>query len=105
MRVVQELGLLTSTPIGYYNLGMAWPTDALALQRFKLARDEGVFDSAAAQEAGISALITYSGCESQWRPGPREGFFPVQSLQGYLLWESAVISPEEGTRVDNESPR
>ena len=35
----QELGLLTSTPIGYYNLGLAWPTEALALQRFKLARD------------------------------------------------------------------
>ena len=101
----QELGLLTSTPIGYYNLGLAWPTEALALQRFKLARAEGAFDSAAAQEAGISTLITYSGCESQWRPGPREGFFPVQSLQGYLLWESAVISPGEGARVDNESPR
>ena len=43
---------------------------------------------AAAQEAGISTLITYSGCDSQWRPGPREGFIPLKSQQGFLLWHS-----------------
>ena len=83
----QVLGLLTPTPMAHYNLGLAWPENTEALQRFVAARNDGFLDSSAAHDAGITSLITYPACDSGWKPTPRDGFFPVQSTQGYWLWE------------------
>lgn len=84
----QALGLLTSNPIAHYNLGLAWPNNTEPLQRFLQARKEGFLDPAAAEDAGITALITFPGCDSGWRPTPRDGFFPIESNQGFWLWQS-----------------
>ncbi|MDA9802749.1 hypothetical protein N9C30_00110 [bacterium] len=85
----QVLGLLTPTPVAHYNLGLAWPDDPEALQRFIAARGDGFLDSTAARDAGVTSLITYPACDSGWQPTPRDGFFPLKSDSGFWLWQSS----------------
>jgi hypothetical protein len=77
----RDLKVVTGAPVAFYNLGLAWPENKNEIDALIEANDAGVLDVELMRAAGVSYLITDTGCPTQWYPGGNRGVAQSSSVE------------------------
>jgi hypothetical protein len=85
----RDLKVVTGAPVAFYNLGLAWPDNKAEIDALIEANNAGEIDVEAMRAAGVSYLITDTGCPTQW--------YPAGNL-GVAQFSSVEYSTDQGTQ-------
>ncbi len=77
----RTLKVVTGVPVAFYNLGLAWPEKKAEIDALIEATNAGVLDLELMRAAGVSYLVTDTGCPTQWYPGGNLGVAQFSSLE------------------------
>jgi len=77
----RTLKVVTGVPVAFYNLGLAWPEKKMEIDALIDATNAGVLDVELMRAAGVSYLVTDTGCPTQWYPGGSLGVKQFSSLE------------------------
>jgi hypothetical protein len=75
------LKVATGARVAFYNLGLAWPDNKVALDAVLDSSRQGTFDIEQIRAAGITQLITDSSCPTVWFPGNIMGVAQAGSVE------------------------
>jgi hypothetical protein len=75
------LKVVTGVPVAFYNLGLAWPDKKAEIDALIEATNAGVLDVELMRAAGVSYLVTDTGCPTQWYPGGNLGVAQFSSIE------------------------
>ncbi|MFT8394997.1 hypothetical protein [Propionibacterium sp.] len=84
--------VLTSVPVNYYFLGMAWPERRDAVQQVMDDRTSGIIQAGHLHSAGVGYVMTQSSCQIHWQDMYPELLEKVASApvagteESYTLW-------------------
>jgi hypothetical protein len=77
----RDLKVVTGAPVAFYNLGLAWPDNKNEIDALIEANNAGVLDVELMRAAGVSYLITDTGCPTQWYPAGNLGVAQASSVE------------------------
>jgi hypothetical protein len=77
----RTLKVVTGVPVAFYNLGLAWPEKKAEIDALIEATNAGVLDVELMRAAGVSYLVTDTGCPTQWQPEGNLGVAQFSSIQ------------------------
>jgi hypothetical protein len=77
----RDLKVVTAAPVAFYNLGLAWPENKNQIDALIEANNAGVLDVELMRAAGVSYLITDTGCPTQWYPAGNLGVAQASSVE------------------------
>jgi hypothetical protein len=77
----RTLKVVTGVPVAFYNLGLAWPEKKVEIDALIEATNAGVLDVELMRAAGVSYLVTDTGCPTQWYPGGNLGVAQFSSIE------------------------
>ena len=77
----RTLKVVTGVPVAFYNLGLAWPDKKAEIDALIEATNAGVLDVELMRAAGVSYLVTDTGCPTQWYPGGNYGVTQLSSIE------------------------
>jgi hypothetical protein len=77
----RDLKVVTGAPIAFYNLGLAWPENKNEIDALIEANNAGLLDVELMRAAGVSYLITDTGCPTQWYPAGNLGVAQASSVE------------------------
>ncbi len=77
----RDLKVVTAAPVAFYNLGLAWPENKNEIDALIEANSAGVLDVGLMRAAGVSYLITDTGCPTQWYPAGNLGVAQASSIE------------------------
>jgi hypothetical protein len=77
----RDLKVVTGAPVAFYNLGLAWPDNKTEIDALIEATNAGLLDVELMRAAGVSYLITDTGCPTQWYPAGNLGVAQASSVE------------------------
>jgi hypothetical protein len=77
----RDLKVVTAAPVAFYNLGLAWPDNKNEIDALIEANNAGILDVELMRAAGVSYLITDTGCPTQWYPAGNLGVAQASSVE------------------------
>jgi hypothetical protein len=77
----RDLKVVTAAPVAFYNLGLAWPENKNEIDSLIEANSAGVLNVELMRAAGVSYLITDTGCPTQWYAGGNQGVAQLSSVE------------------------
>lgn len=75
------LKVATGVPVAFYNLGLAWPENKNEIDAVIDSGNAGVLDIQKMRDAGVSYLITDTGCPTRWYAGGGMGTAQLSSVE------------------------
>lgn len=78
---LQELKIVSSGPVAFYNPSLAWPANREAIDISLTERDLGEIDINSLREAQIDFVVTDSSCDTNYKPNQKPGYLLIRMLE------------------------
>lgn len=78
---LQDLKVVSNSPVAYYNPGLAWPANRGEIDLALTERSQGVLDANSLRQAQVEFVVTDSRCETPYKPTVETGYLLLRMLE------------------------